>query len=316
MSTKNVFRDLAISTATKQSGMVDAVTEEAPIFAMLPMQAASNGIQNKYEELKEVEGAQVVDLDSAIPAVDANGEIKTTDLNQIAGKMEVGEDKLNVLGTTIGAYFDSKLPSILRVTGANLEQSILYNNIRPYAKANGKLQNAGGTNSGAMYSMLCVKWVPGETTGLYNPQGWGNGKIFDFAQINGGSLYPLMTDQTILGYGQRMKLHIGVQLANPRYVSGIANIDLAASGSTDTGYVALPTESQIDDMLLEARSNPANTFIYMHPKVKNALNVYKGAALQTNVFDTDYNRTFDLWNGHRIITSYNFLTTEATEVFA
>lgn len=313
MSTKNTFRELAIESAKKQPGMVDAVTEEAPIFAMMPMQAASNGIQNKYEELKDVDGAQVIDLDDAIPAVDANGEIRTEDLNQIAGKMEVGEDKLNVLGTTIGGYFDKKLPSILRVTGANLETSILYNNIRAYAKANDKLASAGGSNDGAMFSMLCVKWVPGETTGLFNPKGWGNGKVFDFAQINGGNLYPLMTDSDVLGYGQRMKLHIGVQLANPRYVSGIANIDLVASDSTDTGYVALPTEAQIDDMLLEARSNPANTFIYMHPKVKNALNVYKGSALQTNVMDTNYNRTFDLWNGHRIVTSYNFLTTEATD---
>jgi hypothetical protein len=50
----------------------------------------------------------------------------------------------------------------------------------------------------------------------------------------------------------------------------------------------------------------------MHPRVKNALNVYKGSALQMNVLDTDYNRVFDLWNKIRIVTSYNFLETEAT----
>jgi len=312
MSTANLFRELAIKTATKQPGVVDYITEESPIFAMIPMQAASNGIQNKFEELKDVTGAQFVDLDDVIPAIDANGEIVTTDLNQIAGKMEVGEDKLNVLGSSIGQYFDGKLPSILRATGANLETTILYNNIRAYAKANSRLADAGGTNSGAMYSMSCVKWVTGETTGLYDPNGWGNGNVFDIMPINGGTLHTLSDGQT-LGYAQRMKMRIGVQLANPRYVSGIANIDLVASGSTDSGFVALPTEAMIDDMILNARGNPGNTFIYMHPKLKNALNTYKGSALQTGVEIKDFDRTFDLWNGIPIITSYNFSQTEATE---
>lgn len=311
MSTLNVFRELAIQTATKQPGLVDSLTEEAPIFAMIPMQAASNGIQNKYEELQDATGAQVVDLDAALPTIDSNGEVKTVDLNQLGGKMEVGEDKLKVLGLSPGQYFDKKLPAILRVTGANLETSILYNNIRAYANTNSNLLSAGGSNSGAMYSMLCVKWVPGETTGLYNPMGWGNGKVFDFTLLNGGNLHTL-SDTTTLGYAQRMKLHIGMQLANPRYVSGISNIDLVASGSTPTGVVALPTEMQIDDMILNARGNPGNTFIYMHPKLKNALNVYKGSALQTNVMDTNFNRVFDMWNGIPIITSYNFSQTEAT----
>lgn len=311
MSILNTFRELAIKTATKQSVEVDALTEEAPIFAMFPMEPASNGIQNKYEELKNVTGAQVIDLDGAIPAVDANGEIKTTDLNQIAGKQEAGEDKLNVLGWSPAQYFDKKLPSILRVTGAALETSILYNNIRAYALANSRLQNAGGSNSGNMYSMLCVKWVSGETTGLYNPAGWGNGKVFDFKPINGGALHTLSDGQT-LGYAQRMKMHIGIQLANPRYVSGISNIDLVASTTTSTGFVKLPTEAQIDQMVLDARGNPGNTFIYMHPKLKNALNVYKGSSLRTDVMVSDFNRTFDLWNGIPIVTSYNFLTTETT----
>lgn len=311
MSTKNTFRELAIQTATKQDGVVDFITEESPILAMLPMEPASNGIQNKYEELKDVEGAQVVDLDDALPAVDSNGEIKTNDLNLLGGKMEVGEDKLNVLGTTIGQYFDRKLPSILRVTGANTEKSIIYNNIRAYAKTNGKLQDAGGTNDGNMFSMLCVKWVSGETTGLYNPQGWGDGKIFDIMPVNGANLHTLSDGQT-LGFAQRMKMFIGMQLANPRYVSGISNIDLVDSASTETSYVALPSEKQIDQMVLDARGNPGNTFIYMHPRLKNALNVYKGSALRTDVMVSDFNRTFDLWNGIPIIDSYNFIESEST----
>lgn len=310
MSILNHFREVAIKLAKKQSVMIDYVTEEAPIFAMMPMQAASNGLQNVYDELKDIEGAQFVALDSELPSVGMDSELKYVDLSVLGGIQEVGEDKALNLGGP-AAYFASKMPAILRETGSNTETSILYNNIRAYAKANGRLQDAGGTNSGAMFSMLCVKWVPGETTGLYDATGLGNGKVFDIKPINGANLY--LDDDKRLVFGQRMKTYIGVQLANPRNVSGIANIDLVVDAGEDTGYVALPTEAQIDQMILDARGNPGNTLIYMHPKLKNALNVYKGAALQTSVYDKNYDRTFDQWNGINIITSYNFLETEATE---
>jgi hypothetical protein len=310
MALTGLFRELAIEQAPKQAVMVDAVTEEAPILAMLPMQAASNGFQNVYEDLKEVTGAQFVALDEALPTVGADGEIKYVDLSVLGGIQEVGEDKAQKFGGAAN-YFAGKMGSILRVTGADTEQSILYNNIRTYAKANSKLQEGGGTNSGAMYSMLCVKWVEGETTGLYDTTGFGDGKVFDLMPVSGGNAYK--DANNVLVYGQRMKTYIGIQLANDRNVSGIANIDLVADGDEDSGFVALPTEAQIDQMLLDARANPANTFIYMHPRLKNALNVYKGSRLELGVLDRDLDRTFDQWNGINIITSYNFLETEATE---
>jgi len=313
MALKNLFREMALLAAPKQGVMVDSVTEESPIFAMAPTQPASNGIQNVYEELKNIEGAQVVNLDEALPVVGADGEIKSVDLSVLGGIQEVGEDKAGKMGGA-PAYFASKMPAILSDTGSNLEKSLIYNSIKPYAKTNSRMQDAGGTASGAMFSIACVKWVAGETTLLYDPTGFGNGKIFDIQPLSGGSLYK--DADNVLVYGQRIKTYLGVQLANPRNVSAIANIDLAVDEESTTGYEALPTEAQIDEMLLQARGNPANTFIYMHPKVKNALNVYKGSALETNVMDTDYNRTFDMWNGFRIITSYNFSMTEATEVFA
>jgi len=313
MSILNNFREVAIRLAKKQSGMVDHTTEEAPILAMFPMQAASNGLQNVYDELKDIEGAQFVALDEELPSVGMDSELRYVDLSVLGGIQEVGEDKALKMGGP-AAYFASKMPSILRETGANTEQSILYNNIRAYAKTNGRLQNAGGTNAGSMFSMLCVKFVPGETTGLYDAQGLGSGKVFDIKPINGANIYK--DENRRLVYGQRMKTYIGIQLANPRYVSGIANIDLVVDEAEDSGYVALPTEAQIDQMILDARGNPGNTFIYMHPRTKNALNVYKGAALQTSVYDKNFDRTFDEWNGIKIITSYNFLETEGTEVFA
>ena len=313
MALKNHFRELAIEQAPKQSVMVDSVTEEAPILAEMPMQAASNGFQNVYEDLQNIEGAQFVALDEALPTVGMDAELKYVDLSVLGGEQEVGMDKARKFGGA-GNYFASKMPSILRETGANTEQSILYNNIRAYAKTNSKLQNAGGTNDGNMLSMLCGKWVEGETTGLYDESGFGNGKVFELGQISNGAAYK--NSSGALVYGQYMKTYIGVQLANDRNVAGIANIDLVASDSTDTGYVNLPTEAEITKMIRDARGNPANTRIYCHPRVLDALQVYKGSALQMTPADGDYDRVIMRWNGIPIVTSYNFLETEATEVFA
>ena len=313
MSVENGFREIAVKEAPKQQLMVDYATEEAPILAEMPMQAASNGFQNVYEELKDIQGAQFVALDEALPTVGMDSELKYVDLSVLGGEIEVGIDKARRFGGE-DSYFATKMPSILRETGANTEQSILYNNIRAYAKTNSKLQNAGGTNSGAMLSMSCVKWVAGETTGLYDETGFGNGKVFEIGKISGGNKYK--DDNGVLVVGRYMKTYLGIQLANPRNVSGIANIDLVESGSTDTGFVALPTEAEITKMIRDARGNPANTRIYCHPRVLDALQVYKGSALQLTPADGDYNRAIQRWNGIPIVTSYNFLETEATEVFA
>jgi hypothetical protein len=311
MSEKKHFRELAIEQAPKQAVMVDAVTEDAPILAMIPMEAASNGFQNVYEEIKDIQGAQFVALDEELPDIGMDAELQYVDLSVLGGKQFVGEDKALKMGGA-PAYFAKKLPSVLRETGAATETSILYNNIRAYAKANGKLLDAGGTASGSMFSMLCVKWVAGETTGLYDATGFGNGKVFDMAPINGGNLYENSDGR--LGYGQRIKNYLGIQLANDRYVSGIANIDLTPNGSNASGFENLPTEQQIDEMLLQARASSGNTFIYCHPRVLNALNVYKGDKLQMPVVEGNMNRLIAFWNDIMFVTSWNFLETEATEV--
>lgn len=308
MAINNFFRDVAIAMAKKQAVMVDAVTEDAPILATLPMEAASHGLRNVYETLKDVDGAQLLSLDDQLPSINCDSTLEFQDLGVLGGIIRVGEDKAKRFGGAIN-YFAKKMPSILRETGANTEASIIYNSLRPYAKANSREIDAGGTGGGSIYySMVCVKWAPGETTGLYDPEGFGNGKVFDITPVAGGSVYEYTdTDsKTKLVYGQRIKAYFALQLANPKLVSSIVNIDLTASGSTDTGYVALPSEAQIDDMVISARATPGNSFIYCHPKVKNALGAYKGSALQMTPMNGDLNRMVEAWNGIPIIGSYNF----------
>jgi len=307
MKFKNFFRDVGIRMAKKQAAEIDAVTEEAPILAMLPMQPASHGLRNVYEELKEVDGAQLVNLDDELPDIGSEGTLGYQDLSVLGGVIRVGEDKAKKMGGA-AAYFAKKMPTILRQTGADTERSLIYNTIRPYAKANGREQTAGGTTSSTQYSMACVKWVEGETSGLYDANGFGNGKVFDMLPLNGGNAYEFTDDDSKkkVGYGERIKAYFSVQLANPRNVSSIVNIELTADGSTDTGFKALPTEAQINKMIRDARGNSANTFIYCHPAVLDALGVYKATALHMSTSEGEYNTRIATWNGIRIVDSYNF----------
>lgn len=306
------FAELAIEKAPKQEEMVDFTLEESPILASIPMEAATNGIQNVYEELKMVEGAQFVGLDSELPSMGIDSELKYTDLSVLGGEIFAPEDRARILG---GAekYFTKRLGPILKDTGSRTEKSIIYNNFRAFAKTNSNLLNAGGTNDGNMFSMIAVKWVRGENTGLYDETGFGTGSVFDIAKINGGELYKDV-DTKLLGFGMRLKTYIGIQLANPDGVAGIANIDLAIDENGD--YTNLPPEAQVDDMLDRARADASNTFIYCHPKLLKALGVYKGAALNMVPGDKNFNRMIAYWDDIMFVTSRNFETTESTEVFA
>jgi len=296
------FREVAIAKAKKQTVMVDTFLEEAPILGMMPMQQTSDGLINKYEELDSVVEAQVVDLESALPTVNSTSALKNVQLNVIGGTIFVSQDKARQMGGKDN-YFAMKLPSVLRKTGMSHEKSLIYNTFRANSIANGNVESAGGSTAGGQNSIVIVKWVPGEVTGLYDAGSFGDGKIFQFDDLYGGAL---MKDSSgVPGYERQMKNYTGVQIADPKYVQSIVNIDLKAA-DTESGYTALPDEELISDLLVDARANPANTFIYMGARTKSALNYYKSSRLQTNVMDNNLNRVFDQWDGINIITSYNF----------
>ena len=305
MSKYNSFYEIAIRNALKQTAFIDALTEEAPIVSMMPSEATSDGLVNVYEELVAADEIGLVDFDAALPEVDSDTQLKQVDLSKLGAIMRVGEDKAKKMGG-VQAYFAKKILPILRVTFAALETSVYYNSLRNYAIAQGKYQSAGGSGS-VNYSITCVKWVPGETTGLYDEEGFGNGKVIDIKPLHGGNLHELTTG--VPGYTQRLASYFGVQTANPRNVSAIVNIDPAEAEG-----VSMVTEAQMDKMLVDTRANSANTFLYMHPTMLTKLYAFKSAKLQLSVMDTDYNRMFDMWNGIRIITSYNIKDATETTV--
>jgi hypothetical protein len=307
MSITNTFREIAIANSPKQTTMVDQLLEESPILGTIPMAPTSNGLQHQYEELESADAAGLLALDEALPKVDASSKLEKIDVSVLGGEMEVGQDKAKQFGSP-GNYFAQKTPAILKASGQAAEKSILYNSIRAYALNNdaalsGEHVIDAGGSAGKNYSMLAVKWSSGDTTGLYDPNGFGRGVLMDQFPINGGNLYKDSTGRLV--YGMAMKSYIGMQLANKRYVSSIVNIDLDVEA-------AIPTEAEIDSLIESVRGQQGgNTVLYCHPKVLTALYKYKASSLQTFNADDGVNRMINYWNGIPIMTSYNFL--KATE---
>ena len=262
------------------------------------MEPSSHGLWNIYESMKDVTGGDLVDLDAPLPKVSAESELKQTDLSIIGGEMEVGEDTARKLGGPV-SYFAKKATPVLRKTGMSAERSLLYDNFRAFAIRNGNIQSAGGTGT-KNYSILCVHYVPGEITGVYDPAGFGNGKTFDLTPIAGGELYKNAEGRLV--YGMRLKTYFGVQLANPDYVSAIVNCDI---DSDSTSARTFPTMRQMDKLLIDARAGQ-NTFIFCHPAVKAYLGTTCKLEHMTLVSGNGFSTQIDAWNGVPIITSFNF----------
>lgn len=289
--------EYATTVNKTQVALIDAITCEAPILRDLPMEESSHGLWNIYEKLEEVTGGDIVDQDEMLPLVSAETNLKQTDLSIIGGEMEVGEDTARKLGGP-AAYFARKAIPVLRKTGMSAERRIVYDEFRAFAIDNGNVISAGG-NSNANYSILCVHYVPGEICGVYDADGFGDGKTFDITPIAGGNLYKNMEGRLV--YGMRLKTYFGLQLGNPEYVSAIVNCDIKNDKESARTF---PTEMMMDDLLVNAKAGQ-NTFIFCHPKVKSYLGTrYKldHLSVQNNGFST----VIDAWNGVPIVSSFNF----------
>jgi hypothetical protein len=298
MDTGATLKELSDYYAKKQPKQVDVLTEETPVLARIKWDAASHGLWNAYEEVTEIKGAGLVEMNAPLPAVGVATELKKIDLNIFGGEMECPEDTAKMFGGK-EKYFARKMPKVLRESGMGAEKAILYGNLRRYALDHkGLAVSAGGaaaaTGPTGLYSIVALRQVPGETTGLYSPDGFKQGAMFDTLPINGGNIYK--NPAGVLVYGVRLKAYFGYQIANPRTVGAIVN------ASADS----LPTPAMIDDLLADVRATPASTLLLMHPRLLGMLNAYKADKLQVETATKDMDRRFTHWNGIEILTSYNF----------
>ncbi|WP_461209922.1 major capsid protein [Desulfocurvus sp. DL9XJH121] len=286
------LKELSNEYAKKQPKQVDNITEETPVLASVPFEAASHALWNVYDEVSDISGGGFVDMDAPLQLMEVNSNLKRVDLQIMGGKMWCPEDKAKAFGGK-EKYFAKKQPKALRNLGVTTEQAIIYDNLLAYSQDQGKLLDAGATDSTG-FLILAVRWVPGETTGLYSPDGFKQGAMLDTQAINGGNLYE--NADGVLGYGLRMKGYFGMQMANPETVAALVNVNQAH----------MPTAMQVDDLLDMVRA-ASNTHLYCHRKALSILaQVGKGAAFQMVPGDQHVDRRIAEWNGVGITTSYNF----------
>ena len=293
----STLKELAVQFAKKQPKQVDSLTEKAPILDVIKFEEASHGLWNVYEDMSNVTGAGWVEMNAPLPKVSADTDLVKQDLSIMGGEIECPEDKAKMFGGR-EKYFASRMDAILRRSGMTAEQKILYDNFRAYAIDNEMALDAGATGN-ACYTILAVRFTPGTTCGLYSPEGFKAGSMLDLTPINGGNLYK--NADGVLVYGMRLKGYFGIQMADPRTVGAVVNIDATN----------VPDASQVDDLLARVRADAADTFLFMHPRTRNMLNKYKGDSLQMAPGGKDMNRLFSYWNGIPVVTSYNFY--EGTE---
>jgi hypothetical protein len=291
------LKELSELHAKKQPHQVEHLTEETPILDKIKFEKASHDLWNVYSEATDIKGAGFVEMNAALPKMGVDSELKKVDLSIMGGEIEVPEDTAQMFGGAAN-YFAKKTPLLLREAGNTTERKIIYDNFIKYSIDNGNAVDASKNSDKAdskLYSIACVRFVPGEVTGLYSEKGFANGAMLNVKPIDNGGLYK--NENGVLVYGVRFKGYFGMQLANKNAVSSIVNI----------GAQNIPTEAQLDDLLINARASLGSTFLMMHPKMLSMLNRYKGELLKTTSGEYGINRTFTSWNGIPIITSYNFL---------
>lgn len=302
MGIKNTWVEKAIKATMEgsQRSLVDYITEDSPILQNLPMQASNKGLQETYEVLTNVDSVPLQELDAPLTSVDAATRIEQTNLQNWAAKMTVGEDKLKILGygEDANGYFADKAESVFRETGGRISRTIYYDSLRAFAIANyaddnSRVIDAGGSNN-TNYSVVAVKWVSNEISGLYDPSGWGDGKVFDIKPLYGGDLHE--NTDGVASYSTRVKLNLGMKLANPRYVTSIVNID-------KDNITGASLDDKLSELIEECRGADA---IYMHPTLKRLIgSAYKLDKIQLINADRDVNSLIDAWDGVPIITDYN-----------
>lgn len=256
---KNSMYEVAVGLAKKQTMLIDYFSEDAVLTAQeIPMQAATHGLKNVFEKVKDVKGPKIVDLDAPMPLITAVTELGETPLFKIGGTIELPKDKVEAMGGK-NRYLSSKIPSILRLAGAQLDAAVYYDVLLRKAIEFGKVINAdpSATASKKQYfSLVAVHWADGVNTGLFNDNrdnNGQNGSFFEQVALWNGGLGRLSDGAT--GWAVDLTAMLGFQIENPKFITAIVNIDADHLPSYDT---LIGISNRI-------RGNASNSRVYANP---------------------------------------------------
>ena len=282
--------------AKKQSGMVDSLTEEAPILQMVKWKAATHGLWNVAEKITDIEGPAFVRPDAPLPQLSVSSDLVTTDLSVMGGTMEVPTQRAKKFGGPM-KYFSEKQNYILKKAGMDTERQLVFENWLKGARAVKNVYDAGGAGEG--WFLLAVRFDELSNVGLYDPDQFDSGRLLKIDFPYGGAEHYLHSPQCegVLGYSVTYRGNFGYQILDAaRTVAAIVNIDETHK----------PTPTMIDDMLAQVRSKPGTTYIFTSPRGKiYGINPYKVDNVQLINGDKDANTRLEAWAGISIVESHN-----------
>ena len=294
MSVAQTLHEIALDKAKKRPELVDFLTEEAPILALLKWIPATHNLWNVEEVLDSIKGASFADLGSPLPTMSAETQLRQTYVNLLGGEVEVSKDKAAQFG---GAqqYFARRENAFYKQAGMDTELAIWRDYWRK-AAIKGKLVTKCGATSNA-YTIMVVRFDQENNIGIYDPTQFNKGRLLDPSPINGGALYHLRSQPGVLGYGVEYRGRFGWQLLNPsRAVYALVNVDADH----------LPTLTQIEDAIATVRGTAANTYIFGHHKiVQKTFSAIKQADIMYVNGDKDLQTIVGAINGIKIVGSYN-----------
>lgn len=288
------LKEIALDKAKKRPELVDYLTEEAPILALLKWIPATHGLWNVEEVLSRVEGPSFVDLGAPLPGMMAETNLRQTYVSVLGGEMEVAKDKADQFGGA-AKYFARRESAILKKAGMDTELAIWRDHWRKAALKAGLVTKGGATSK--CYTLMVVRFDKEINIGIYDPNGFNQGRLVDITPINGGNLYHLRSQQDVLGYGVEYRGRFGWQnLAPERAVHAIVNVNAAK----------LPSLAQLEDAIAAVRGTAENTFIFGNHKIlQKTMSAIKKEYLQMTVNDGSMKTAIGDINGVRVVGSYN-----------
>ncbi|WP_308620863.1 major capsid protein [uncultured Desulfovibrio sp.] len=288
------LKEIALDKAKKRPELVDYLTEESPILAMLKFIPATHGLWNVEEVLSRVEGPSFVDLGEPLPGMMAETNLRQTYVSVLGGEMEVAKDKADQFGGA-AKYFARRESAILKKAGMDTELAIWRDHWRKAALKAGLVTKGGATSK--CYTVMVVRFDKEINIGIYDPNGFNQGRLVDITPINGGNLYHLRSQKDVLGYGVEYRGRFGWQnLAPERAVHAIVNVTAAK----------LPSLVQLEDAIAAVRGTAENTYIFGNHKIlQKTMSAIKKEYLQMTVNDGSMKTAIGDINGVRVVGSYN-----------
>lgn len=297
MSNMTTLHEIAMKYARKQSGMADALTEDAPILKKVKWKPATHGMWNVAQKLTEVIGAAFVEPDAPLPVMRTGTDLVHTDLHILGGQIEVPTVRALQLGGA-AKYFAEQQDSLFKQAGMTTERQLVLENWLKAARVCKNLKDAGGTGEG--WFILAVRFDELLNVGLYDPTQFDQGRLLRISPINGGHEYSLTSPEHlgVLGYGVAYRGAFGWQILEPKVTcAAIVNIDENNA----------PTVNMLDDMLADIRSQPGSTYLFCSPKAKiYGINPHKVEHVRMSIAEKGVQTMVESWNGIEIVTSHNF----------